>query len=306
MLPATNAAVRASASLRKAVFSGSIQGHPGNVGSMKKALTAAVLLAVLVAPIANAAPFDDAVAAFKRGDYATALTLFTPLAQHGNAIAQYNLGAMYLGGIGVTQNFTEAAKWYRLAAEQGNATAQRDLGMIYDKGLGVTQNFTEAEKWYRLSAEQGNAIAQDNLGVLYFNGEGVPQNYDEALKWYQLSAQQGYASAQYNLGVLYLEGKILPQSYAEAEKCFRLAAQQGDADAQLNLGYNYLYGEGVPESYVKAHMWMNLAASHTTSHGNKKYSDARNQVAAKMTPAQIAEAQALAAKCQASNYNNCD
>ena len=72
---------------------------------------------------AAAGPFEDGVAAYKRGDYATALRLLRPLAAQGNAAAQYLLGLMYGRGDGVPQDDAEAVKWYRLAAEQGLAAA---------------------------------------------------------------------------------------------------------------------------------------------------------------------------------------
>ena len=39
-----------------------------------------------------------------------------------------------------------------LAADQGHATAQRLLGAMYANGLGVTQDYAEAVRWYRLAA----------------------------------------------------------------------------------------------------------------------------------------------------------
>ncbi len=70
------------------------------------------------------AGFDEAVAAYKRGDYATAIREWRPLAEQGNAKAQFNLGVMYDRGLGVPQDYAEAVKWYRKAAEQGHAGAQ--------------------------------------------------------------------------------------------------------------------------------------------------------------------------------------
>ena len=58
-------------------------------------------------------------------------------AEQGNAVAQANLGWMYIFGNGVEQNYEEAAHWNRLAAEQGNARAQVNLGLMYDLGDGV-------------------------------------------------------------------------------------------------------------------------------------------------------------------------
>ncbi len=67
-------------------------------------------------------------------------------------------------------------------------------------------------------------------------------------------------------------------------------ADQGDSNAQDNLGVLYYMGQGVPQDYVRAHMWFNLAAAG----GDKVAARHRDIVAAKMTPAQIAEAQKLA------------
>ena len=114
---------------------------------------ATLLLALGLSGAANAGPFEDAVAAHGRGDYATAFRLWRPLADQGNAGAQFNLGLMYDNGKGVTQNHAEAVKWYRLAAVQGNARAQSNLGVMFERGQGVTQNHAEAVKWYRRAAD---------------------------------------------------------------------------------------------------------------------------------------------------------
>ena len=64
---------------------------------------------------------------------------------------------MYLRGLGVTKDETEALKWFRKSAERDNAMAQGSLGWMYDKGLGVTKDDAEALKWYHKAAEQGDA-----------------------------------------------------------------------------------------------------------------------------------------------------
>ena len=71
-------------------------------------------------------------------------------------------------------------------------------------------------------------------------------------------------------------------------------AEQEDANAQLNLGVMYAKGQGVPQDYVQAHKWINLAASRASGPDAAKYGKARDRVADKMTPAQVAEAQRLA------------
>ena len=59
----------------------------------------------------------------------------------------------------------KAEKWWRMAAEQGNLNAQEFLGDLFLGGLGITENYQEAEKWIRKSAEQGHANSQRILGV---------------------------------------------------------------------------------------------------------------------------------------------
>ena len=104
------------------------------------------------------------------------------------------------------------------------------------------------------------------------------------------AADQGFASAQFNLGVMYANGQGVPQDYAAAVSWYRKAAEQGHASAQNNLGLMYGKGQGVTQDYVQAHMWWNLAAAKGDTDAVKN----RDLIAAKLTPAQIAEAQKLA------------
>ena len=152
-----------------------------------KRLLLAISMGCLVATV-NAAPMDDASAAYRKGDYAQALKIFKSLATQGNASAQYIIGFMYVEGKGVIQDYEEAAKWYRLAADQGNALAQNDIGVMYVKGKGVIQDYKEAVKWYRLSAAKGFQLAQRNIGEMYENGKGVTQDYILAHMWFNLSS----------------------------------------------------------------------------------------------------------------------
>ena len=75
-------------------------------------ILAALCAGFILGPTAPArAGLDEGVAAYDRGDYATALREWRPLAEQGNAKAQYNLGAMYYSGLGVPQDYAEAVKW---------------------------------------------------------------------------------------------------------------------------------------------------------------------------------------------------
>ncbi len=100
------------------------------------------------------AGWDEAEAAYQRGDYATAIREWRPLAEQGDGGAQTNLGFMYSNGLGVTQDYAEAMKWYRKAAERENANAQYNLGVIYNNGQGVSQDYAQAHMWFNLAASR--------------------------------------------------------------------------------------------------------------------------------------------------------
>ncbi len=192
---------------------------------MRRILTGLVLILMLTGGAA-AGPLEDGIAAYERGDYATALRLWRPLAEQGNAFLQYNLGLMYTKGQGVPRDHAEAIKWYRLAAEQGYAAAQSNLGLMYEKGRGVPQDYAEAAKWYRLAAEQGYAHAQFNLGLMYAKGQGVPQDDVQAYMWFYLAAERFSAPEAENRdqAVKYRDivaSEMTPVQIAEAQRLAR-------------------------------------------------------------------------------------
>src|SRR5207244_478390 len=100
-----------------------------------------LVVAAVTAGAAAAGPLEDGNAAYGRGDYATALQRWEPLADHGVALAQTSLGYMYDAGKGVPRDYVKAAKWYRLAAEQDEVFAQDNLGELYEHGHGVLPDY---------------------------------------------------------------------------------------------------------------------------------------------------------------------
>src|SRR5262245_39691075 len=101
---------------------------------------AMIVLAAWLLPGPAASQLEDAAAALSRGDYATGLRIVRPLAEQGDARAQYNLAVSYEQGWGVSQDLAEAARWYRRAAEQGYSLAQHNLGEFYRAGRGVARD----------------------------------------------------------------------------------------------------------------------------------------------------------------------
>jgi TPR repeat protein len=156
-------------------------------------------------------------------------------------------------------------------------------------------DYETAVRLWRLSGDEGNVDAQFNLGLLYSSGQGLPQDDAQALIWFHKAADQGDARAQVSLGGMYRVGRGVRQDYAQAAAWFRKAANQGNRFAQADLGEMYRDGQGAPQDFVRAYMWFSLVASGASdaSIRDQAVRD-RNELAAKMTPDQIAEAQRLA------------
>jgi TPR repeat protein len=137
--------------------------------TIKAGLAVLVLSLGLATPVA-AGPSEDAGAAYNRGDYATALRLWLPLAVQGDVFAQFALGFMYDKGRGVPSDGVEAVRWYRKAAEQGDAEAQASLGNMYAAGRGVPQDYAPAVRWYRKAAERSVSASTCTISI-----SGTPQ-----------------------------------------------------------------------------------------------------------------------------------
>jgi len=127
-------------------------------------LTLAILL--LGTEEVESADFQKGLNAYYKGDGATALREWKPLAKQGHARAQTILGFMYDKGKGVPQNDKTAVRWYRLAAKQGYAPAQTNLGVMYGNGKGVIPDKVRAHMWWIIAASQGHKTARKNRDIV--------------------------------------------------------------------------------------------------------------------------------------------
>ena len=144
-------------------------------------------LAVALAVPASAG-VEEGLAAYDRGEYATAYSELAPAAASGDAAAQYTIARMYFAGTGVSRDIAEGLKWLRKAASAGVGSAQYQLGAHYEWGVDVPQDYSEAARWYRMAADHGIAEAQFRLGLLYFAGNGVTGDLVAAHVWLNLAA----------------------------------------------------------------------------------------------------------------------
>lgn len=132
-----------------------------------------VVLGLAVASV-RADPVEEGLEANRRGDFAEAYCLWRPLAEAGDAQAQYLIGWLYANGQGLRVSRRTAARWWRLAAEQGHAEARYALGRTYLRGAkGVSKNRAEALRWMLAAARGG--VDDARLLLFHMAGEGDPE-----------------------------------------------------------------------------------------------------------------------------------
>ena len=179
----------------------------------------ALVLSIVCLATPAWADFKTGMDAYQRSDYATAWREWQPLAEQGQAVAQYSLGLLYANGQGVTKDDAKARQWYEKAAVQGHVEAQVNLGILLMYARGGQQDYKMAVYYLRLAANRGNDLAQRRLGQMYERGDGVPQDYVKAYMWYSLGAANGMEAGARLRDAL--AKRMDPDQIAEAQKLAR-------------------------------------------------------------------------------------
>lgn len=118
------------------------------------------LIAMTVGNLAHSSSYQAGMNAALERDYVTALKIWSPLAERGDATPQFQLGWLYEQGYGVSKNYATAAEWYKRAAEQGYPYAQSAMGRMHLKGLGVPQDIQRAYMWLTIAASSWDVGAR--------------------------------------------------------------------------------------------------------------------------------------------------
>lgn len=136
------------------------------------------------------------------------------------------------------ENDAQAREHYQMLcplAQQGDAQAQYELGQLYENGSGIYANSNEAIKWYQKAALQGHLDAQYRLGMCYLYG----RHKSKGVEWLRKAAQKKHNDALYSLGMCYLDGTGVNTSHANAITCLARASALGHWRAQFRLAQLY-------------------------------------------------------------------
>ena len=162
-----------------------------------KYLAASVWMASLATPV-SAQSVKAGIEAWQKSDYSAAVAIWRPLAEKGDADAQFNLGQAYRLGRGVPINLAAAQSWFERAADRGHVDAQTTLGLL----LFQNGNHTGGLRWLKVASDQGEPRAMLVYGTALFNGDGVPQDPILGYAFVSRAAAQGLQAAKDTLGQL--------------------------------------------------------------------------------------------------------
>lgn len=220
--------------------------------------------------------YQNGVKRYQPENASVAIKALQPLASQGDAEAQFRLGSLYYQGLGVRQDYQEAASWLRKAAEQGHVFAQTTLGTFYAQGVQgvIEKDYPQALMWYIFAAAKGDGeakVLRDDLVMKMTpaqiaEAQELARNfkptaaYEKEINELKELAEKGDATAQFRLGLIYYGGQATPRNYVEALSWFKKAARQGNPFSQYNVGYMTERGEGTPRDYVEAAKYYRQAA----------------------------------------------
>jgi TPR repeat protein len=212
--------------------------------NIKKSPATLCLALLLISGFAHAddnALVREANAALAQKDYSGAFSKFSVLAERGNAIAQFDLGAFYLNGQGVQRDEKQAYEWFTKSAAQGNATALQVINKAAAKGnenakaaLNKLQQQTASPPAQaQAPAQPATPVVADNQTLwVEANAALAQKDYKTAFPKFLTLAQQGNAMAQFNVGAFYFNGLGVQKDEKLAYDWFGKSAAQGNVRAE--------------------------------------------------------------------------
>lgn len=190
-------------------------------------------------------------------------------AERGSTLAQTSLSHMYQEGIGVRRDPEKAFKWCSIAAQQeGQADAMYELGLMYLNGVGVAKCAPSAYRLFKSAGDHNHAEALFSLAEMQINGSYGKVDIKLAFETCLKAAKLNLPQAQFNVGVMFEEGIGTNQSFQDSIFWYEKAANGGNKHALNNLGDIHLNGRGVPKNKDIAEHFFNIASDQGSDLAN--------------------------------------
>lgn len=166
-------------------------------------------------------------------------SLYTRLAQKGDAFAEYQLGE---DALLILHQPRAAYDYYRRAADKGCTEAMTRLALLYATGSnGFEENLPLSFQWYMCAANAGDTEAMAEVSSCYHSGYGVEENLEGAIYWASKGANAGSAKCVLQLAECYDTMPPTPEKKATRLKYLEQAMRMGDGDvykkAAKSLGH---------------------------------------------------------------------
>ncbi|PCI38761.1 MAG: hypothetical protein COB46_10600 [Rhodospirillaceae bacterium] len=188
-------------------------------------------------------------------------TAIQKVARKGHPNDLFNIGKMYMAGIGEQVNPVEAAVWYEKSAVKKHSGAELALAQMYENGQGVKRNLKRAVDLYVRAAKQGEAEAFYALGVMFELGRGVKKDLKKSQALYARARPGVDTSPLVTFGIMYNDGTGFVQNVKKAHRFFLKAARLGHKAAQFELGLLLEQGLGVAKDITLAASWIKKSAA---------------------------------------------
>jgi TPR repeat protein len=183
-----------------------------------------ILLALSMPTLALGSGFDEAGAAYSRGDFQKAMALSLPLAEAGNGDALGNIGNMYGFGWGVSVDYEKAVYYWRKASEKHVPTAMGNIASCHMAGkCGFPKDTKTAAEWYLRAAEHKHVPSMITLSALYDLGMGIEKSKKHALAWAGLAISNAR------------EERVKEMASVQFQQTVRTATQDDISDGQRIL-----------------------------------------------------------------------
>ena len=142
------------------------------------------------------------------GEYRQAVDIWLPLAEEGDAEAQYYMGVVYKDGLGVEINYDQFRYWTSRSAFQGSPSAMFNLGIMYEYSLGVNEDKNKAFLWYSRAAQEGDVEASVRAGRMIRGDDFLCEdqlNCDYIVEYYyRPAAEQANTEAMVYMANIFL------------------------------------------------------------------------------------------------------
>ena len=173
--------------------------------------------------------YNSGLKEYQAGNYIKAIDIWKPLAEKGNAEAQYGLATLYFYSedyrIPSSENIKLGMKWLKKSAEQKYVDAMGMLAGFYERGFQVNKNIQKAMEIRKEAAGTGDGLAIYNLAISYLQGnEIINSDIEKAILLLKQAAKKGIPTASFNLGVTYLKNQKY-YNMREAYKWFLITSK---------------------------------------------------------------------------------